>query len=70
MTNKFDVTTLGEILIDFTESDKSDAGMRLLSKIRAVPLQMLPVKLPGLERNLLSSGKPEMTCMAYSSPKP
>lgn len=57
MTNKFDVTTLGEILIDFTESDKSDAGMRLFEQNPGGAVANVACQVARLGKNSAFIGK-------------
>lgn len=58
MTEKrFDVTALGEILIDFTEWGFSDAGTRLFAKTPAARWPTWPRRWPGLGGRAAFVGK-------------
>ncbi len=63
MGNKaFDVTALGELLIDFTENGSSAQGIRYWKPIRAVLHATCLQCLRSLAKKLHSSAKSETTC--------
>lgn len=65
MNEKFDIATLGEILIDFTESGSSKAGMRLFEQNPGGAVANVLCTAAKLGKKLLLSGKSATTCMAY-----
>ena len=57
----FDVTALGEILIDFTPAGESARGMSVSNVIRAAPLPMSWPVSPNWAAGRLSSARLGMT---------
>ena len=59
----YDITTFGEILIDFTWQGVNEDGQTLLPRIRVALLQMLQLRWQNLVDIPLLSGRQERICM-------
>ena len=59
----YDITTFGEILIDFTWQGVNETGRHYLPRIRVALLQMLQLRWQNLVDIPLLSGRQERICM-------
>ena len=59
----YDITTFGEILIDFTWQGVNEDGQTLFARIRVALLQMLQLRWQNLVDIPLLSGRQERICM-------